>query len=158
MLIYKVKNSPLVFINTHTVTDFEFEDSPTNNLYKNVKAQVEQVAIEVNKQAMNDKIVIVSGDFNLKKDSKLYNNFIAETKSIDPFKKDSTFTYHKERLNYKFKGKLSARIDFVFVKNGTKKLKILTTENLFDKQYKLANNKQSYLSDHTGMRINFDIN
>lgn len=158
MLIYKVKNSPVIFINTHTVTDFEFEDSPTNKLYNSVKSQVKQIAAEVNKQSTKDKTVIVSGDFNLKKDSKLYNDFINETGAIDPFKKDSTYTYHKERLNYKFKGQVSARIDFIFVKNKVNKLKILSSENFLNKQYKLANNKLSYLSDHSGMRVNFDIN
>src|SRR5258706_706466 len=48
LLVCTMKDIPLLIANTHTVTDFEFDWSPENQLYQYVESQVEQIAREVN--------------------------------------------------------------------------------------------------------------
>jgi len=156
MLICKCKDRPLFIINTHTFSDFEFEWSPTNHLYRFVKSHIEQIVTEINSLTLQGNKLIVAGDFNMKKNSRLYKYILEQTKALDVFKKDSFPTYYRERLNYKFKGKTSERIDFIFL-NNIKATQILTTAHVLDKQVKLANKKLSYLSDHIGLKVNFDI-
>lgn len=156
MLICTLKDLPLVLLNTHTVSDFEFEWSPTNHLYRYVKSQVEQIIKEITAQTSEGKRIIAMGDFNMKKNSRLYKYLLDQTKASDVFKKDSFPTYHSERLNYKFNGKTSERIDFVLL-TGLKTSSVVSQSYVFDKQVRLANKKTSYLSDHIGLKVDFDI-
>ena len=157
MLMARIKDTDLTIINAHTFTDFEFDWSPENQLYRFVKVQIEQVAAEVNRLVDKGQSVILTGDLNSKKNSRLYKYVLSETKMTDVFAKESISTYFIDRLDYKFKGKISARIDIVFLKDLTKKINVLSYAHLFNEKYKLANKKQSYLSDHIGLKVNFDI-
>lgn len=150
MLITNLNDIPVTIINTHTFTDFEFEWSPQNRFYRYVKAQVEQIASEVNKQ--KQQYILLTGDYNMKKNSTLYKFLVKQTKVIDIFHTFSSPTYFKDRLDYKFAGKSSERIDFIFLKNHKKKIGVLSREELFTKEVLLANKKKSYLSDHIGLK------
>src|SRR5207302_1964114 len=55
MLVCKIKDTPLTILNTHLVTDFEFEESSTNHLYSYVKNQVEEVIQKVNELSSETK-------------------------------------------------------------------------------------------------------
>lgn len=157
MLTTKIKNTDTTIINTHTFSDFEFDWSPTNKLYRFVKLQVEQITNEIKNRVDKKQDIILTGDFNLKKNSQLYKYLVKETKLTDVFGDTSFPTYYRERLDYKFKGKTSERIDFIFYKGSKQKLKILSRSHLFEKQERLANKKLSFLSDHIGLKVNFQI-
>lgn len=152
MLLATVKDQSLLIINTHTFSDFEFEWSPTNQLYRYVKAQVEQIASEVKEQKDNYDNLILTGDFNMKKNSRLYKYLLKETGVTDIFKTESIPTYYKERLDYKFPGKISDRIDFIFITSKTKKKVTSTNRHLFTEKVLLSNKTKSFLSDHIGLQ------
>ncbi|HZE86796.1 MAG TPA: endonuclease/exonuclease/phosphatase family protein [Methylomirabilota bacterium] len=156
MLIVKLKNLPFTLMTTHLVSDFEFDESPTNHLYPYVKNQVEEVIQQVNNISKDNTSILVTGDFNLKKHSKLYKTLLQKTKVTDVFPEKFP-TYYRERLDYKFKGKTSERIDFVFIKEREKNIRVLAHSYLFDKKEQISNKKLNYLSDHIGLKINFDI-
>ena len=156
MLICKLKDVPVTIINTHLVSDFEFDWSTQNKLYETVQAQVEQTTHEVNRIAKKGHSVIITGDFNMKKKAKLYDFFLDQTKAKDAFAQATEPTYYKDRLKYRFNGKSSERIDFIFMKDLAKHLKIQKTSQLFEHQVTLSKDKRSYLSDHIGLKVDFD--
>ncbi len=156
LLTVKVKNHDLYIVNTHTVTDFEFEWSPQNKLYQHVKGQVLEITEMIKKLSHQEKNIIVTGDFNIKKNSQLYKSFLTETNAMDLFGKEIEPTYFHDR-DSRFPGKTSERIDFMFYIKGKKKLTPLTRTHLFEKEEILSNGKKSYLSDHIGLKIDFDI-
>ncbi|MBI5122787.1 endonuclease/exonuclease/phosphatase family protein [Candidatus Roizmanbacteria bacterium] len=158
LLMAKIKDQPIVIINAHTFSDFEFDWSQTNKYYEHVEDEVKQTASEINTLVNQKKTVIIAGDFNMKKDSTLYKDFLQKTGATDTFNSETSPTYYNDRLDYKFKGKISARIDFVFVNEGKKKIKIASHSPMFNKEYPITDKKLSYLSDHIGLQVKFDIN
>lgn len=158
MLLTTIKDQPIMIINTHTFSDFEFEWSPTNGLYRYVKAQIEQLASEVNIQKEYQPHIILTGDFNMKKNSRLYKYLMKQTNAIDLFHTDSSPTYFKERLDYKFPAKSSERIDFMFVMTKNKKLLNATNKHLFTEKVPLSKTNTSYLSDHIGLQATISLN
>lgn len=158
LLLTKIKDDSLLVMNTHTFSDFEYEWSPTNQLYRYVKAQVEQLVTESNKQQENHQHVILTGDLNIKKNSRLYKFIVEKAGAIDLFKSEDFPTYYKERLDYKFKGKISARIDFMFLMTNKKKLYNSTIKHLFTEKVPLNKNTSSFLSDHIGLQATISFN
>ena len=157
MLLARLKDTQLTIISTHTFTDFEFDWSPTNKFYGFVKVQNEQLVKQIKKLSNQGQSIILTGDLNSKKNSRIYKYVLSETKMKDVFANASFPTYYNDRLNYKFKGKTSERIDFIFVLENKQKIKALTTEHLFTQQETLANGKKSYLSDHLGLKTAFEL-
>lgn len=158
MLLTKVKDSSLLIINTHTSSDFEFEWSSTNKYYNLVKGQIEQIIAEVTKQKEHLHHILLTGDFNIKKNSRLYKQILNNTGALDLFKSENFPTYYNERLNYKFPGKISARIDFIFVITKNKKHLNPTSKHLFTEKVSVHTGISSFLSDHIGLYalMNFD--
>lgn len=157
VLFAKVKDHPLYILNTHLVTDWEFEWSPQNNYYATVQTQVREVIKQVQQLAKHGQSILLMGDFNMKKHSKLYEEILKETHMIDTFEKETHPTYFMERLDYQFKGKTSERIDFIFAKQEQAKIATRKPTHLFEQQERLINGKMSYLSDHIGLRIEVEI-
>ena len=157
MLTARIKDTSTTIVNTHTFSDFEFEWSTTNKLYRFVKTQIEQLATQINKLSDNEQSIIMVGDLNSKKNSTLYKYLLHTTKMIDIFGDTSSPTYYKDRLDYKFRGKTSERIDHVLLKSNKNKIKTTSRSHLFNDQERLANKKNSYLSDHIGLLVSFDI-
>ena len=157
MLCVRLQKQPLMFITTHLLYDFEFDWSPKNALYAYKQAEVEQVAKQVNEFVNSGYSVIITGDFNMKKHSKLYEDFLKQTKLRDTFAADNAPTYYNDRFVDRFKGKTSERIDYIFLKEVKQKIKILSQSHVFDKKETLTNGKKSYLSDHSGLKVDFDI-
>ena len=152
-----MKKAPLTILNTHLITDFEFDWSEKNPYFQSVRAQVEEAIQIVNEMAAEGNAVIVVGDFNMAKNSMLYERFIKSTNSNDIFREYSHPTYYRDRLNYLFKGKKSDRIDYIFLKNGRQKIDVISTSHFFDKEVPLSNRKKSYLSDHIGLKVNLSL-
>lgn len=153
----KIKGYPLYILNTHLVTDWEFEWSPQNHYYVTVQTQVREVIKQVKHLIVDKKSVLLMGDFNMKKHSKLYEELIAETTMSDVFHKETTPTYFHERLDYKFQGKTSQRIDFLFVKEEKAKIRVSNPKHMFNEKVKLENGSMSYLSDHIGLRAEIEV-
>jgi endonuclease/exonuclease/phosphatase family metal-dependent hydrolase len=157
ILSAKIEGHPVQILNTHLVTDWEFEWSPQNLYYNTVQTQVREVIKHVMHLTKKGQSVLLMGDFNMKKHSLLYDELIEKTKMKDIFEKETSPTYFIERLDYKFKGKTSERIDFIFVKEEKAKVKATPRGHMMDKQERLINGKLSYLSDHIGLRADIEI-
>jgi len=157
ILMAKVKNHPLYIMNTHLVTDWEFEWSPQNHYYATVQTQVREVIKQVNLLTKRGQSVLLMGDFNMKKHSRLYEELLQQTSMSDVFKSETFPTYHCDRLDYKFKGLTSERIDFLFLKEEKTKMHVKSRGHLFEEKLKLADGKISYLSDHIGLRAEVEV-
>lgn len=157
ILMAELQEHPLLIMNTHTVTDFEFKNSPTNKYFHLVKGQVLEAAKLMSTWSQLHS-VILTGDFNMAKDKPLYKEFLKTSGAYDPFSVFKSPTYNRERLDYKFKGKISDRIDFIFLKQNAAKFDKIRPSHLFDKEVPLSSGTMSYLSDHIGLQISFSLN
>lgn len=157
ILVSKLKNLPMHIINTHLTTDFEFDWSPKNKYYGIIREQVREAAELVNKLSTGKQHIIITGDFNIRKNSKLYNTFLKLADVEDVFEKHISPTYSPERLNYLFKAKRSERVDYVFLKKIKPEMQVLSTSHMFENRIRLKNRINSFLSDHVGLKVDFTI-
>ncbi len=153
VLLCKVKNMPLFILNTQVITDFEFDWSSQNRFYQSVSSQVDEAAKIINNLSEKGHAVLAAGDFNIAKGAKLYLDFLNNSKAVDLFGHYSHPTYYRDRLNYLFKGKKSDRIDFIFLKNNKRKIDVISTSHILDKEVRLPNGSESFLSDHIGLKV-----
>ena len=135
---------------THLTSDNEHNLTPKNRLYNLIKKQSEEAAEVVNRYTKNGEPVIVAGDFNIAKDSELYNNFLRKTKLHDIYKKEEQPTYDPNRIDFFYRSPAD-RCDFIFITSGKQDLHPSLLSYAFEKEERLSNNKKSYLSDHIGL-------
>lgn len=157
ILTCEVKNTPLTIATTHLTCDYFFDWSPKNQLYKNVEEQVRDIIDEITPILKKDDSLILAGDFNTKKDGRLYTSLLKETHLIDAFADMESPTYDPTRIHYTFMANRSARIDHLFYAKGKAQVKIRHHEQIFDKKEPIKEGKISHLSDHIGLKVDFDI-
>jgi len=137
-------------VTTHLSSDNEHNLTPKNRLYKLIKSQSEEAAEIVNRYTKNNDSVIVAGDFNIAKNSELYNNFLDKTKLVDIYAKEEQPTYDPNRVDFFYRSPAD-RCDFIFIASGKHTLQpSLLSYGLVEEEM-LSNNKKSYLSDHIGL-------
>jgi hypothetical protein len=95
------------------------------------------------------------GDFNSAKDSPIYTSFLKTTNAVDTFQKDSIPTYYNDRVQYRFKGKKSARIDYIFLLDSYGKITVKSVDHLFAEKVQIDKKNEQYLSDHIGLGCKF---
>ena len=147
ILVCKLRNYPLTILNTHATPNLDHDDSVNNRFVKYIESQLEQIAMLSNKITNSNQKILVAGDFNVAKNSVAYKKFLELSELTDVFKNYDTPTQHQEYLPM---NKSVKRIDYIFSKDKYADVKVVSTNELFTKKYKLAKNTQ-YLSDHIGL-------
>lgn len=151
MLIKKLNwtNIPMIIINTHIMANY-VGDWDRHGLYARVEEkQLQQLAKTVRHQPA-DSIIIVVGDFNIPRGSKLYHDFLANSGLTDPLAGDTRPTL---RTLPGVPSRYSLPIDYAFVRMpSTYSLKI-DCEFCFSKKYQISRWHRDYLSDHNGIEI-----
>lgn len=151
ILMCTLKDIPLVVMNTHLVSDFSFSEDENNVLYMLLKRQLYDAAEVVN--TIQDKAVLLTGDFNMARDLSIYTTFLQKTGMKDYFTDKNTPTYDPKRIHYRFVGERAAIVDYIFLKHNTTKFDKIHTGHVFDQKVTLSNNKVTYLSDHIGLHM-----
>ncbi len=154
VLIAKSTHLPIYILNTHLTPNPDFDWRMENRYCKYILAQLEQIAIIINRLSAKGQGILAGGDFNTAKDSELYKRFIKLTKLVDVFAEHKTPTFHQEYLSKKKKTK---RIDYIFISNGNRKLSILSKQNIFKNKIKLEDGTKMYLTDHIGLKAHFQL-
>ncbi len=95
-------------------------------------------------------LMIVSGDFNIAKESVRYSYFMNCSRLFDLFAKDSSPTFQQKFLGGRRK---SHRIDYIFL---SRKARFVSQKlRLFKFPRKINQDQQLYLSDHIGLLAKF---
>ena len=156
MLIHKFDwaGLPMVVINTHILANYA-GDWERHGLYSRVeKKQLAQLAETVRSQP-KDSIIIVVGDFNIPRNSKLYHDFLENSGLTDPLAGDTRPTL---RLPPGIPARFSFPIDYVLIRMPeTCPLKI-DCDLCLSNKYWIDHRRQDYLSDHHGIEIRMTRN
>lgn len=157
MLSSAIESLGIRIATTHFTSDVVHDLSPKDKYYALIRNQSQEAAEVVNRYTKNEMPLILTGDFNIAKDSVLYREFIQKADLSDVFYNSSESTYFPDRIPYFYVANASARIDFIFVSPKTN-FKSKVKEHLFIKQISLANGKKSYLSDHIALHCILTVN
>ncbi|HEX9333410.1 MAG TPA: endonuclease/exonuclease/phosphatase family protein [Anaerolineales bacterium] len=156
MLIHKLKWSgiPIVIINTHILANY-VGDWERYGMYARVEEkQLQQLAKTVQRQPI-DSVIIVVGDFNIPRGSKLYYYFLANSGLTDPLEGDRRPTL---RTPPGVPTRYSLPIDYVFVSTPNTHSFIIDCDLCFTSKHWISSWRQDYLSDHNGIEIHMTTN
>jgi endonuclease/exonuclease/phosphatase (EEP) superfamily protein YafD len=144
---------PVVVINTHLLANFA-GDWEQHGMYARVEAkQLWQLAETVQSQPA-DSVILVVGDFNIPRGSKLYQDFMAHSGLTDPLAGDTRPTL---RLPPGTPSRFSLPIDYVLVRLPDKYRFKMDCDLCFSRQYQINRTYQGYLSDHHGIELHMAI-
>ncbi len=152
LLIGKVKGMALTVINTHLTHNLSHDWSENSAIRPIHTSQLAQIVKFLLKNKDNSESVILTGDFNIPKESDLFRDFLDQATVNDVFYEYTKSTYHEE---FTFKDSPLGRVDHMFLfKNGSD-VTIQQKKHLFEQKVTLRNGKQYYLSDHIGLYARF---
>lgn len=143
----------IIIINTHFSTYHE-HDSHSNQLCPTHLEEIHQLVKTINRNA-NQNPIIICGDFNISKQSNLYQTFLRLSQTKDIFSKTHSATYHREYLPHSRKAHC---IDYIFIYDPQEKLTVKKKKLVFTQKYTTSNNSVRYLSDHVGLLTQFQLN
>ena len=144
---------PVVIINTHLLANYN-GDWERHGVFARMEAkQLEQLAKTITAQP-SDALVVVAGDFNIPRGSRLYTDFLDRTGLMDPLAEDRRPTH---RPPPGVPAQYSLPIDFVFVRVPQSLSLQITCDLCFSSKLDLDGKYQDYLSDHNGVEISFAI-
>jgi len=140
---------PMVVINTHLLANFA-GDWERRGMYARVEEQQLRQLAETVRSQPADAIIIVVGDFNIPRGSKLYHNFLAHAGLTDPLAGDTRPTL---RLPVRAPSRFFLAIDYVLVRIPKEHSFKIDCDLCFSKKYHITDRHQDYLSDHHGIEI-----
>jgi len=151
MLITRLKwdDASMVIINTHLLANFG-GDWARHGMYARVEEkQLRQLAATVRSQPA-DSIILVVGDFNIPRGSRLYHDFLGHSGLTDLLAGDTRPTL---RLPRGAPSRLVLPIDYVLVRMPDEHSFKVDCDLCFSKKYQINNKIQGFLSDHYGIEI-----
>jgi endonuclease/exonuclease/phosphatase family metal-dependent hydrolase len=155
MLITKFQwaNIPVVIINTHILANF-VGDWERHGMYASVEErQLSQLASTVLKQPC-DALILVVGDFNIPRGSKLYFDLLASAGLTDLMAGDSRPTL---RTPVRVSSQYPLAIDYVLLRTPTTNSFEADCDLCFTSKYWINNHWHGYISDHNGIAIQLRI-
>ena len=151
MLIHKStwRDIPIIIINTHILANY-IGDWERRGMYAKIEEkQLQQLAETVRRQP-TDSILIVVGDFNIPRGSRLYHDFLANSGLVDPLAGDARPTL---RLPPGIPSQFSLPIDYAFVRIPKTYSVKVDCDLCFSEKYQIGRWRQDYLSDHYGIEL-----
>jgi endonuclease/exonuclease/phosphatase family metal-dependent hydrolase len=145
---------PLVMINTHIMANYSGDWARQGVFARMQERQLHQLADTVAAQPANALVVVV-GDFNLPRGSRLYTEFLHGTGLMDTLAADPRPT-HRPPLGVP--AHYSLPIDFVFVRAPQALSLQITSDLRFSSKLDVGRKYQDYLSDHNAIEVSFAIN
>lgn len=148
------EGAPVVVINTHVIANYNGDWERQGVFARMQEKQLHQLAEVVAIQPSNALVVVV-GDFNIPRGSRLYTNFLQWTGLIDTLAEDRRPTHRPPRgvpEHY------SLPIDFTFVRVPPSLSLQITCDLRFSSKLELARSHHDYLSDHNAIEVSFTAN
>jgi len=156
MLITRLtwKNIPMVIINTHLLANFS-GDWERHGMYAQVEEkQLKQLAETVRSQPA-DSIIIVVGDFNIPRGTRLYHDFLARSGLTDLLAGDTRPTL---RLPIGAPSRFALPIDYALVRMPEGHSFKINCDLCFTEMYQIHNKQRGHLSDHLGVELQLTRN
>ncbi len=150
MLITRLRweDIPIIIINTHILANF-VGDWERHGMYARVEEkQLVQLANTVRDQPVNALILVV-GDFNIPRGSKLYFEFLASSGLTDALAGDVRPTL---RTPIRLPSQYSLAIDYVFFRMPKEHALKINCDLCFTGKY-FIHKHEGYLSDHNGIEF-----
>lgn len=144
---------PVVIINTHILANYNGDWERQGVFARMQEKQLRQLAETVAVQPSNA-LVIVAGDFNIPRGSRLYRDFLGWTGLTDPLADDRRPTHRPPPgvpVHY------SLPIDFVFVRFPQTISLQISSDLRFSSKLDLDHRRQGFLSDHNGIEVSLTI-
>jgi endonuclease/exonuclease/phosphatase family metal-dependent hydrolase len=154
-LISKLKDKPLVIINTHLSANKDGNWSSGNRFYPTLEAEIEQLAQLIHASSEKGNGVVIAGDFNISKESELYTKFVHTSNALDAFGDDVRPTFRSEFLS---DGQRAHCIDYIFYYATPGRIDARQTSLLFQGKTVMANGKEGFISDHIGLLAKLGVN
>jgi endonuclease/exonuclease/phosphatase (EEP) superfamily protein YafD len=140
---------PMVIINTHLLANFA-GDWERHGMYARVEEkQLRELAETVRAQPTGS-VILVVGDFNIPRGSRLYQDFLVHSGLTDLLAGDRRPTL---RIPFEAASRLSLSIDYVLVRIPDRYLFKIDCDLCFSEKYTIGNRRQGYLSDHFGIEV-----
>jgi endonuclease/exonuclease/phosphatase family metal-dependent hydrolase len=140
---------PIVIINTHLLANFA-GDWERHGMYARVEEkQLRQLAETVQAQSL-DCIVIVVGDFNIPRGSRLYQDFLVRSGLTDLLAGDTRPTL---RISLGAASRFPLAIDYIFVRIPDRYSLRINCDLYLTEKYTIGKRQRGYLSDHNGIEI-----
>ena len=144
----------MVIINTHLLANF-VGDWERHGMYARVEEkQLQQLAETVRVQPA-ESIILVVGDFNIPRGSKLYHDFLAKSGLTDPLAGDTRPTL---RPPSGMPVRFSLPIDYALIRMPDTHSFKINCDLCLSSKYRSSSWRQGYLSDHNGIEIRITIN
>lgn len=157
VLSCQLKGLPVRILNTHLISDFEYNSSEDNKYYKYVKRQMREVGVLMNTFAESGDTILAAGDYNVAKYDPMYRTFLDDAKAEDVFAKNEQPTYFYDRYQWHYQAARTVRIDYIFLLDKYDRMQIESTEHVFTEKVHLTPGNKNYLSDHIGLLSKFSI-
>lgn len=139
----------VIVLNTHLSANYRGDWTRDNRYVREERAQLQQLAELVAAQD-SQALVVVAGDFNVPRGSKLFRAFLAASGLTDPLADDTRPTYRRlPGLPARF----ALPIDFVLVRTPPGANMQIVSDLCFQEQLPLVGGGQGYLSDHLGVAL-----
>ncbi len=142
---------PIVVINTHVIANYNGDWERQGMFARMQEKQLHQLAEVVSIQP-SDALVVVVGDFNIPRGSRLYTNFLRWTGLIDTLAQDQRPTHRPPRG---VPAQYSLPIDFTFVRMPSSLSLQINCDLRFSNKLQLTHRHQDYLSDHNAIEVSF---
>jgi endonuclease/exonuclease/phosphatase (EEP) superfamily protein YafD len=151
MLITEMEweNVPLVIINTHLLANY-IGDWERHGTYAQLEEkQLRQLAETVRAQSA-DALVIVAGDFNIPRGSRLYRDFLVNSGLYDPLAEDTRPTHRPPRG---VPAQYALPIDYVLIRLPAHPMLKIDCDLHFTNKQGLYGRRHGYLSDHNAIFV-----
>lgn len=153
MLVSKTDNNDL-FLNTHLATTHDENWTENGKYFTFMRRQIGEfhAYIEYISKKYSSSQMIVSGDFNISRESVLYDELMSLNGLQDVFSDNHLPTYHKPFVRF---GDPYC-IDYIFTYG--KKLPVDNQRYIFTDRVVLNSKRVDYASDHVGLQISAQKN
>lgn len=155
MLITKLNwsNVPITIINTHILANY-VGDWERCGIYSRVEERQLRQLAETVKAQPTDSLVLVVGDFNIPRGSKLLGDFLADCGLTDPLADDPRPTL---RVPLGFLSPYSLAIDYILYRMPADWQLNVACNFCFSDKHFIKRGQFGYLSDHLGIEIHIAI-
>lgn len=140
---------PIIILNTHLTANYDADWSEDNRYARVQMAQVELLSAAAI-QAKQDHGFIVSGDFNIPRGSRMYQQFLDQTGLSDPLAGSNLPTYRP--LIPGLTG-VALALDHVFVRLPPGHKASIDADVILRDETLLANGRTGRVSDHMALRL-----
>lgn len=145
---------PVVIINTHILANYNGDWERQGMFARMQEKQLRQLAEKVTAQP-NNALVVVVGDFNIPRGSRLYKDFLSWTGLTDPLATDLRPTH---RPPPGVPARYSLPIDFILTRVPQTISMQITCDLRFSSKLALDHKYEGYLSDHNAIEVSFTLN